>query len=309
VVFTAPVGFDYQVFAVSGDGSGRTQLSPSEPRHVLALGVSVGGTGPDTWVVYSDVNSTSGPGGLFRVKADGTGLLRLTSPSEVYAPSISADGNVAAWLLGDAFVMDVPTMTIHQLTNTSSGYYAGSSTRVTQNGSWVFAGEGRYDAQSYAFEPSVVIPHSPRASFDFVPNATGSRWVTWEYERLDNHPGYSTFFLSDMNAVPAFSVSKTSPTELSWDPSPTSLRYDVIRGSVANLSVAGSTVSLGPVSCLEDDSPDSHTRGYGDPSTPAPGQAFFFLYRGSVGANAVAGSYGQGTGGRERLAGSGGCNP
>ena len=51
-----------------------------------------------------------------------------------------------------------------------------------------------------------------------------------------------------------------------------------------------------------------HAR-YGDPADPAPGQAFFFLYRGSVGASAAAGSYGQGTGGKERLAGSGACNP
>ena len=42
---------------------------------------------------------------------------------------------------------------------------------------------------------------------------------------------------------------------------------------------------------------------------PRPGEAFFFLYRGSVGVAASTGSYGQGTGGRERTAGAGGCNP
>jgi len=96
---------------------------------------------------------------------------------------------------------------------------------------------------------------------------------------------------------------------LSWDESPFSLRYDVVRGSIANLSIAGSTVNLGPVSCLEDDSPDNHTKGHGDPTNPAPGQAFFYLYRGSVGFDAAAGSYGQGTGGKERVAGAGQCNP
>jgi len=85
--------------------------------------------------------------------------------------------------------------------------------------------------------------------------------------------------------------------------------YDVVRGSIANLSIAGSTVNLGSVSCLEDDSPDAHTKGYGDPVEPAPGQAFFYLYRGSVGFAATVGTYGQGTGGKERVAGSGGCNP
>jgi hypothetical protein len=63
------------------------------------------------------------------------------------------------------------------------------------------------------------------------------------------------------------------------------------------------------VSCLEDDSPDEHTKGHGDPADPAPGQAFFYLYRGSVGFDAAAGSYGQGTGGKERVTGAGGCNP
>jgi hypothetical protein len=36
---------------------------------------------------------------------------------------------------------------------------------------------------------------------------------------------------------------------------------------------------------------------------------FFYLYRGSVGFNAATGSYGQGSGGKERVAGAGDCNP
>ena len=108
--------------------------------------------------------------------------------------------------------------------------------------------------------------------------------------------------------APQIQVSKASPTVLTWDPSPDALRYDVIRGSVSALSIAGSTVSLGPVTCLEDDSPDNHTRGFEDGAIPAPGEAFFFLYRGSTGFDAATGSYGQGSGGRERVAGAGGCN-
>ena len=96
---------------------------------------------------------------------------------------------------------------------------------------------------------------------------------------------------------------------LTWDPSPGSIRYDVIRGSITGLAIAGSTVDLGPVVCLEDDSPDNHTQGFEDAAIPAPGEAFFFLYRGSIGFEAVAGSYGQGSGARERVAGAGGCNP
>jgi len=319
-VFTAEVNFDFETIAIHGDGTGRTQVSPSEPREALGLGVSVAGSGPLTWVAFDTLPTGTPPtsGGLFRARADGTGLQHLAD-GEVYQPSISADGNVVAWISYhnygqntdgslEAFVVDPATGTIHQLTD-YVGEFSGSSPLVSQNGQWVFAGEGRYDTSTFTLDPSVVTPHSPRSYFAFLPNATGRRWIISEYEPLDNDPGTSRFFLADMDAVPAFSVSKASPTELSWDPSPTSLRYDVIRGSISNLSNAGSMVDLGAVSCLEDDSSDSHTRGYGDPATPAPGEAFFFLYRGSVGANAAAGSYGQGTGGRDRLPGSGGCNP
>jgi hypothetical protein len=87
------------------------------------------------------------------------------------------------------------------------------------------------------------------------------------------------------------------------------LRYDVIRGSVSALLIAGSTVALGPVVCVEDDSPDNHTRGFEDATIPPPGEAFYYLDRGSTGFDAATGSYGQGSGGRERIAGAGGCNP
>ena len=203
---------------------------------------------------------------------------------------------------------DAPTGTIRQLTNTLGDLSTPRGARVTRDGHWVFVGDGRYDAATSAFEPA-AFPHAAGQGFELLPDATGSRWLISVYDALDNNPRSRQVFLADMSAVPAFTVGKASPTVLSWDPSPTSLRYDVVRGSVSNLAIAGSTVSLGTVSCLEDDSPDSHTRGYGDAADPAPGQAFFFLYRGSVGGNAAAGSYGQGTGGKERVAGAGGCNP
>jgi hypothetical protein len=68
-------------------------------------------------------------------------------------------------------------------------------------------------------------------------------------------------------------------------------------------------VNLGPVSCLEDNCRDNDTNGHGDPVDPAPGQAFFYMYRDTPNFDAPAGSHGQGTGGLERVAGPGGCNP
>jgi hypothetical protein len=68
-------------------------------------------------------------------------------------------------------------------------------------------------------------------------------------------------------------------------------------------------VNLGPVTCLEDDSPDNQTLGNEDTLQPNPGQVFFYLYRGTTGASAETGSWGQGTAGIERVAGAGSCTP
>ena len=88
------------------------------------------------------------------------------------------------------------------------------------------------------------------------------------------------------------------------------LRYDVIRGDVANLAPGGpGTIALGPVTCVENDSPDAHNQGFEDAGQPAAGQVFFFLHRGTQGVNDGPGSWGQGSSGDERVAGVGSCTP
>jgi len=212
---------------------------------------------------------------------------------------------VVGWGSSDAFVFDDATQTIRQITHDDENYRGPS---VTADGQWVFAdtgdSAGRFNVASGIYDYVGGLRRALSTLSTVLPDATGSRWLMTQY----NDPNV-TILIADLNAVPAFVVGKPSPTVLSWDPSPFSLEYDVVRGSIANLSSAGSTVNLGPVSCLEDDSPDDHTKGHGDPADPAPGQAFFYLYRGSVGFDAAAGSYGQGTGGKERVTGAGGCNP
>jgi len=71
--------------------------------------------------------------------------------------------------------------------------------------------------------------------------------------------------------------------------------------------VSGSSVDLGTVACVANDSPVNSTENSDDGATPAPGQVFFYVYRGSQGLSAGPGSYGQGSGGKERLASSGDC--
>jgi hypothetical protein len=296
-----------------------TQLTtyPTFP-NFITNGLDAAGAGPTTWVAF--VSYVGPQEQVFRIQRDGTGLQQVTSGSYPAGPArISADGNVIAWgsqadytgqnpdHSDETFIFDAATQTIQQITDPflAPSYIP----RVTQSGQWVFVGEGRYHLATGVSEPVMGAHHAFSKLFTTVPDAIGSRWIVQATDIADSDPSFVSLFLADMDAVPAFVVGKASPTVLSWDPSPTSLRYDVIRGAIADLSIAGSTVNLGPVSCLEDDSPDNHTRGYGDASEPAPGEAFFFLYRGSVGFNAAAGSYGQGTGGKERVAGSGGCNP
>ena len=101
----------------------------------------------------------------------------------------------------------------------------------------------------------------------------------------------------------------TAPTAVSWRPEPGMIRYDVVRGDVADLQDGGGTVDLGAVLCVENDSPDTTTAGAEDAVTPAAGQAFFYLYRGSMGIAAGAGSYGTGSSGLERSASAGDCTP
>ena len=68
-------------------------------------------------------------------------------------------------------------------------------------------------------------------------------------------------------------------------------------------------MNLGPVICLEDDSPDADTIGFEDLEDPNPGEGFFYLFRGSQGVGDGPGSWEQASDGSERLAGQGECNP
>ncbi|HJQ99164.1 MAG TPA: hypothetical protein VJ826_12705, partial [Candidatus Polarisedimenticolaceae bacterium] len=110
----------------------------------------------------------------------------------------------------------------------------------------------------------------------------------------------------DRTTPPRVSISGgASPTVVSWDPEPGLKVYDIIRGDVASLNAA----DLGPVACLENDSLDTSTASAPDAEIPGPGEAFFYLYRGSPGPVAGPGSYGTSSNGAPRTPGMGGCSP
>src|SRR6185436_8022019 len=103
----------------------------------------------------------------------------------------------------------------------------------------------------------------------------------------------------DRGTAPRIRVSPgTSPTLVSWDAASGPIRYDVIRGDVANLGFPGNgTVDLGPVSCIENDAPVNHTRGFEDAMMPSSGHAFFYLFRGSQVLGDPPGPYGRASSG------------
>ena len=311
-------GTPLAAYSINGDGTGLTHVANLTNAIEVDGKIFVMGAGTPTWVAFCGVGVLPGQTQyqLIRVRTDGTGLQQIGNFGTCFVPTISGNGDRLAWVVrgssDEAFAYEVSTGTIRHLTDDSSPIGAWRP-RVTRDGSYVFLPEGRYNLNTLLLEPTAgSLFESVSATFsidDAFPDATGSRWLIHVNRSPGYAPGYAVYYLADMTAVPSFSVGKGSPTELSWDQSPTSFRYDAIRGSIANLSTSGATVNLGPVTCLEDDSPDNHTQGHGDLAEPAPGEAFFFLYRGSVGFNAAAGSYGQGTGGKERVPSAGGCAP
>jgi len=292
------------------------------------------GTTPITYVAYDAPGNLDGqnPNHRFQVQRIGfTGAfyLRITSdPSyDSMAPDISGDGSKIVWYSQadftgqnpdhnyEIFLYDVPTAVKRQLTNTTGG--AGAVTpSITRDGSWVYytayATQGHGDVLRVSVatgEVQRVTGFTPYAARFCDVDGTGAKALFAGKDVIHQSPSWTSLFLSDQTAKPAFHVGKAAPTFLDWDPDPQSLNYDVIRGDLANLSTHVGTVNLGPVACLEDDSSDNQTLGNEDPAQPTAGQGFFYLYRGTLGDPAVTGSWGQGTGALERTPAGGACSP
>jgi hypothetical protein len=80
--------------------------------------------------------------------------------------------------------------------------------------------------------------------------------------------------------------------------------YDLIRGAVSALGVSGASVDLGGVDCLAPATSDVSAE---DPDPPAPGEAFFYVFRIRWAGNHDG--YGRSSDGRERVALTGDCSP
>jgi hypothetical protein len=290
-----------------------------------------------TWVVFQSAMSTS-VSKIFRVRTDGTGLQQLTF-FESYYPDISGAGDRIAFVshadpLGtnvdgsaEVFVWEVPTSILRQVTSFGSGEIG--RVRLSRDGAFatflgtapVFEANPAGVYQPYRVDLSsgeltrigalgAALDAGSSRYGDFV--ATSDDGTVSAYacgaNPVDANPdGSSEVFLVDLAKSGRMFVGAPSPTTLMWDADAEVVRYDAVRGDVANLAVAGGVIDLGAVTCLADDRPHLDTTPHPDPAEPSPGQAFFYVLRGSRGLWDGPGSYGQGSGGRERVAGSGGC--
>ncbi len=78
--------------------------------------------------------------------------------------------------------------------------------------------------------------------------------------------------------------------------------YDLVRGSVANLRLAGGTVELGTLACLADGlaAPSSYSVSVPASAVPEVGEAYFYLFR-DDGDDGGGGTYGTGGNGEPRI--------
>jgi hypothetical protein len=95
---------------------------------------------------------------------------------------------------------------------------------------------------------------------------------------------------------------RLSGSAITWTAVEGAEAYDVVRGSVSALLESGSSVPLGPLTCVAPAIPGTSAT---DGAVPAPGQAFFYVFR--IRWANEHDVYGRSSGGRDRVPGFGDC--
>jgi Tol biopolymer transport system component len=338
-----------EIFKVGLDGTGLVQLTDgvldttSRTPRVDASGTWV------VFESNADMDGGNPDGGfeVWRVRTDGAGLERITGDpvQESGSPDISGAGDLVTFtsaadplgtnpeLNAEIFTWDPAGTTFNQLTAFAEGSSGGG--RLSGDGAWVYFSS---DAPVFERDPDTptdlyripsggggiervgalragalggIGPIGFGGGGAMVPDDSGDIVVFTGIGDFTeaNKDLLSELWVIDRLATPAFEIDPGAPAALSWTHGSGPLRYDAIRGDIAALGDGGAVVDLGSVLCLEDDSPDADTAGFEDPDQPLPGQAFFYLYRGTQGLLDGPGTYGAASDGRERVAGAGDCNP
>ena len=300
-----------------------------------------------TWIAFSgNANiaggNTEGNFEVWRMQTNGTNRTQITNQAlyDSFYPDISGDGSRVVFLSradliagqnadhnGEVFLWEPAAVPpLRQLTASTGG--ENSSVRISRDGEYAFF------ISTYRFGETPVTGTNNwlyRVTLDtgtieraggFASEASNFIWwpavsgdgskVVYATETGDasgrNPDDYWEINLVDY-AIPNAPLPSPgpAPTTTTFEEEPGALNFDVIRGEVGSLSADGTNVFLGPVVCLENDSGDANTVGFPDPDTPSPGQVFFYLFRGSKGVGAGAGSFGTGSPNKQRLAGAGDC--
>ena len=135
--------------------------------------------------------------------------------------------------------------------------------------------------------------------------------VTYRSTDLAGNSGYGfvdIFVPHDLGGVVEplqLSVADRAATVVSWNPVAGAEHYDVIRGDLSQIGVRGSSIELGPTTCVENRSTDTTTAGFEDTEMPAPGEGFFYLVQFHDGLN--HNSYGTESASRPRVVGLEDC--
>ena len=342
VAYFSFVANSLNVGVVHADGTGQMNLTNDG----VSWKQTVDDTG--TWVAFQSLQSPSGVYQTFRIRTDGTGLQRVSTDStrQEWSPEISGTGTRIVYLSNadpvgsnpnhydQLFTYDTTTSQTWQVTAATGvgGILPGT---ISGDGNWII-----WLASTNSAEPNPMFnlnlfrapatggpterigagpttwPGGTSSVYDYTykprTDMTGTRVVFGGSDSpTEQNSDYSfDLWMIDMAREPQIRVGRTAPTLVSWDFEAGPIRYDVIGGDVANLAPGlPGTVDLGPVACLENDSPDADTRGFEDAAIPPAGHAFFFLFRGSRGINYGPGSWGQSSAGAERAPGPGVCAP
>jgi Tol biopolymer transport system component len=336
VVFQSTSGQGSQagdVFTVPLMGGGITSIYTDDDTFYKRPSIS----GDGRWASWH--GPVGGSWRVFRARTDGSFLETMAEDDALYS-DLSYDGRLVTYVSEDdpfgtnadgnqeLFIHDAQTDVTTQLTETTDGDTW--DPRISDDGSAIFFvstssffGEQVEDAKLYRLTIADGTIERAGRLFGVV---TDMSWNGHPGQSVDGDGGKVVFasyrnalgdlqyltsdiWLADFETPSTLRPSKATPTVVSWEPDPRALHSDVIRGDVANLGPgAGSTVDLGEVSCLENDTVNSDTAGAeADPLHPAPGQVLFFVRRLSQGP-ADGGSYGAGSNGGERFPSSGDCS-
>ncbi len=316
-----------RVYKIAPNGTGLARLSPDDTDDAEHPRVSASGA----WVVYThggQIRRQEINGAIDAVIASSGNWPDLTPGGDQVVYESSADplgtnpeGN------DELFLWDDATGTTSQLTSTKAAGH-NRRPRFSGNGQWVyFHSDAPHfgEAEPGYFQPFRVAGAGGRVQrvgglagcLEQLPapmsvDHAGSHAVFGTTgDCTTQNPDWSREIVTiDRDAPARIRVSPgPAPTTVHWDVESGPVRYDVIRGDVASLAFdGGGGVDLGVVICVEDDSYDPTTAGFEDVDTPAPGQAFFYLYRGTQGVAAGPGSYDTASDGSERLPAAGDCS-